>query len=164
MWALDGLMVKAGDMMWNIVCHQLWHSSGRCWWAWALKWPAGDDTRPGKGAAGALSCWKHLCAQVEAGIAVYMGQVVTTAVVLRWRLVANICELVANICVLVAVICVQVTLDASGRRCNFNEQVWASIEHWTALSWCTFVICQFSWLLAEDSSVLIMIVCLQEQE
>ena len=78
-------------------------------------------------------------------------------------LVANICAQVAVICVLVAVICVQVTLDASGRRCNFNEQVWASIEHWTALPWCTFVICQFSWLLTEHSSVLIMIVCLQVQ-
>ena len=88
---------------------------------------------------------------------------VHTRVVLRWRLVANICVQVAVICVLVAVICVQVTLDASGRRCNFNEQVWVSIEHRTALSWCTFVICQFSWLLAEDSSVLIMIVCLQVQ-
>ena len=65
----------------------------------------------------------------------YIRQVVAVCcvhsrVVLRWRLVANIfaqvaviCVLVANICVLVAVICVQVTLDASGRRCNFNEQV-----------------------------------------
>ena len=41
----------------------------------------------------------------------------------EYVLVANICVQVAVICVLVAVICVQVTLDASGRRCNFNEQV-----------------------------------------
>ena len=72
----------------------------------------------------------------------YIRQVVAVCcvhsrVVLRWRLVANICSqvavfcvLVANICVqvavicvLVAVICVQVTLDASGRRCKSSEQV-----------------------------------------
>ena len=41
----------------------------------------------------------------------------------EYVLVANICVQVAVICVLVAVIYVQVTLDASGRRCNSSEQV-----------------------------------------
>ena len=161
-----------------IIKNLIWHVSiGRpngeslstkvaCWW-WHTTWKRCSRC--------SQCCWKApLCSSGGRDRSVHGTSRsccwVHTRVVLRWRLVANICVqvaviwvLVANICVQVAVICVQVTLDASGRRCNFNEQVWVSIEHWTALSWCTFVICQFSWLLAEDSSVHIMIVCLQVQ-